>query len=187
MGMVTSANYSRESWPVDLVMTATGSMARIECAQCGARDEWRVTNRPPPEVLPKHFQQKGWETRRKPTCPECAKKKEVRMPSVTQIKPAANDKPVASDAARKAKQLLFLELMDAYDDTAKCYRTGHTDKTLADKLGISEGTVRAFREENFGPLSEPKEFTELRDKLAALQRDVASVSVQLQEATKRWA
>lgn len=145
----------------------------MECACCGGVEEWRINGRAPgAEMLPKHFANKGWDIKRR-SCPECQMKRKDKTvnklavtatPSLSVVKPAI----AATDAARQAKQLLFLELLDHYDAGNHCYKNGKTDAILAKALDISEQFVRQVREQDFGPLKEPQEIREFRDRINAI-------------------
>lgn len=97
-------------------------------------------------------------------------------PSLSVVKPAA-----PTDAARQAKKLLFLELMDHYDDANQCYKGGKTDAILAKSLDISEQLVRQVREADFGPLKEPQEIRELRDRATALNAQALSFAAEAKD------
>jgi hypothetical protein len=184
-----TASYERDAAPVEVLTFAGTTVARLTCKTCGKHEEVSHTLRPPPEKLLKSFQSKGWLTFRRVTCPECSKKKEVPMSSVTPIKSPANDGKEASAAAKKVKRLIFQALEDYYDDAAKNYRTGHSDKTIADEVGASEKFVASIRESDFGPLSEPQEIRELRGEVSKLVSEMGKLQAKLAALCSRngWA
>ena len=52
---------------------------------------------------------------------------------------------------REEKRILFGELDAAYEDAEHGYKPGHTDKSVAEALGVPVVWVRQLREEMFGP------------------------------------
>ena len=93
--------------------------------------------------------------------------------------------PAPSDAARKAKQLVFLALLDYYDEAKKSYKPGHTDASLAQQCGCAEEFVRKVRETDFGPLVEPNELKALRAELATAVATVADIGSRLDKLCQR--
>lgn len=86
--------------------------------------------------------------------------------------PEASQKPaVPSDAAKKAKRMVFLLLEEQYDENKKCYRPGWDDKKIATESGAHVKVVEDTRVEFFGPLGEPAELTALRNEFAAHRQD----------------
>jgi hypothetical protein len=71
---------------------------------------------------------------------------------------------------REEKRILFGELDAAYQDAEHGYKPGHTDKTVADALGVPVVWVRQLREEMFGPAEGDKT---LKEMAALLQRQIA--------------
>jgi len=180
--MVSQA-YAREAAPVEvLTVTGKGQIARLVCAQCGAKQEWRFDRRPPPEACRKHFHVQGWNLSKKPLCPECAKPKEkVSMTAnITPIKPA----PEQSEAAKKVKRLIYMALEDYYDDAKKQYKSGHTDATIAKELGTSESFVKTIRESDFGPLAIPPEIAAIRAEITNAASLVGKLQTKLNDLCK---
>lgn len=81
----------------------------------------------------------------------------------------------ASDAARKARRLVYMALEERYDDAAKRYRPGHSDATIAKELGVSVESVKATRESDFGPLGVPPELESMMGELASAARDLEAL------------
>lgn len=71
---------------------------------------------------------------------------------------------------REEKRILFGELDAAYQDAEHGYKPGHTDKTVADALGVPVVWVRQLREEMFGPAEGDKT---LKEMAALLERQIA--------------
>lgn len=182
MRVELTASYLRDARPVEVIKDGKCHIGRLVCAACGGKDEVVLGNRPPPEGLRKNFQNKGWDLRRRPTCPECGTKRKAENMSAN-VTPIKNTE--ASDAAKKVKRLIYMALEDYYDDTKKAYRDGHSDKSIADELGASEKFVATIRESDFGPLSEPDEFRELRGEVSKLASEVGKLQTKILETAKR--
>ena len=120
---------------------------------------------PPPDIIRKHFIIRGWELRKKPRCPTCATKREKNM---TKIANAPADQPPPSDAAKRARRMVYMALEDYYDEGKKAYKPGYSDKTIAKDTGASEAVVAAIREQDFGPVGPPNEIAEILEAVKAL-------------------
>lgn len=71
---------------------------------------------------------------------------------------------------RDERRIVFGELDAAYQDAEHGYKAGHTDKSVAEALGVPVVWVRQLREEMFGPAEgdkTTKKIIELRDRLDA--------------------
>lgn len=160
--------------------------ARVMCAECGEKDEWRINSSiPPPEALPRHFANQGWQTVKKPVCPECIlKKRKTKVANITPIKPEV-EAPEQSEAAKKVKRMIYQALEDYFDDTKGCYRDGKNDATVAKELGTSEKFVKAIREADFGTLKEPQELAELRGQISAAMSDLGKMQARLDLIARR--
>lgn len=65
-------SYLSKAAPVEPTIQNGRVVARLTCADCGAKDDWTVASKmPPPEILTKHFSNQGWLVRKKATCPSC--------------------------------------------------------------------------------------------------------------------
>jgi len=97
---------------------------------------------------------------------------------------------------REEKRILFGELDAAYQDAEHGYKAGHSDKSVADALGVPIVWVRQLREEMFGPAEGDKTIKELaallerqialetsineaKDLLASLLKEAQSISIRL--------
>lgn len=85
------------------------------------------------------------------------------------------EKPAPTDAAKKAKRAVYQALEDYYDDSQKRYRPGHTDKSIADELGVSEVFVKGIRDADFGPISPPTEVSDFQTALNAMTSELAKL------------
>lgn len=175
---MANAMYRAAAAPAEILSSQGGVAARIECSCCGSIDHWGLSKLPPPEIIHKHFTQKGWGLRKRPTCPDCQAKKRIKPVSVSPIKttPVAANQPEPSDAAKKAKRLIYQALEDYYDDSKKAYRPGHSDETIAKEVGASAAFVKAVREADFGPLSAPADIKDLLDRIEVMTKQVKELS-----------
>lgn len=180
--------YVRQCAPVVPLSDGRAMIARIECAQCGGHDEWRITSRrPPPDILPKHFANKGWRIGRKPLCHACQQSvaKEKHMPeavqNVTPIKPES-----APSMEVRAMKLKATELLMAYYSMEHGrYDDGWSDERVAKESGMPPAWVTKRREEDFGPLREPTEFEAIRKEASELASAIGKLQAKLDAMSKR--
>ena len=115
----------------------------------------------PPEAIRRKLSQQGWITKGKSwTCPKHSKK----------------DKPLTrpqapTDAARKAKREASAWIEEAFDLEAGRYRSGVTDKSIGEEVGLSEEAVSQIREDFIGPIKEPEEFGKWRAEISSIRED----------------
>lgn len=102
----------------------------------------------------------------KPVRPTAEKKEPKKMPEAKQT-PVA----VPTEAAKRAKRMVYLMLEENYDDVQKRYRAGWNDSKISTETGAHINLVLSVREESFGPLGEPQEFSDLRAMLDAQKQD----------------
>lgn len=141
----------------------------------------------PADRAKKVFTNRGWRFWGKATtCPEHSKKKDEPMndnQSKARLTPVqrnaqASDltlaaaEPVASVAAREGTLMAIMLLMDKFDAAKGAYKDSYNDLKVAKECGISEAKVAEERERLFGPIKEPAEITELRERCSALQAKI---------------
>lgn len=161
---------------------------RRTCPSDGTHVEVSTQGHPSPDYLHKLLMSRGWTSKSgKYLCPECSKgrwtKRLAEIEANSNEKETENDmatvtpikQDTASDAAKKARRLVYAALEDYYDDAAKCYRDAHTDASVAAELGVSESFVKATRESDFGPIKEPTEISQMRTDMAALQSELGKL------------
>ncbi len=174
-------------------------MARCTCTGCGRVKDVRaahgVTNKrimvsgltsmklgKPGQAI-KKIEAQGWHSISKkiycPNCVEARRSKEIlhmdTAPASTNVAQIAPRQPTP-----KQKREIIGILEVCYDDEAKRYKGGDTDKSVADILGegVMLGWVSSIREEMFGPDGGNAEM----DEVATQVRDlVASVRVHEQK------
>lgn len=129
-----------------------------------------------PNGVVKQMLNHGWTCGSNPVCPEHARKSKIKQPEKNDAPEMATapevTKPQPSDAARRAKRLVYQALEDYYDDKAKTYRPGHSDDSIAKETGAAVEFVKRIREEDFGPLGVPPELQILIDHAASLRREM---------------
>ena len=186
--------YLRSSAPVSPITRGGKVIARLECTQCGTRDEWTIAGPcPPAEILPKHFTTKGWNLRKRPICPQCTAqaKKENPMSDLKSEKPANMPQLqiVPTDAVKAARRDATEKLLFHFDAAKGCYEEGWSDARIAKETGMPEAWVSKRREEDFGPLKEPGEFAEVRAEAKALASEIGKLQSKLDAMAKRngWA
>lgn len=143
----------------------------------------------PGDAAKRVFANKGWRFWGKATtCPtHSQKQKDEAMPtndnskprlSAVQSRAQASDtalmaaEPFASVQAREAKRMAMLALDEQFDVAKGCYKNQYSDLKVAKEMGLSEETVIGLREEFFGPIKEPAEITELRERCAAFEAKI---------------
>lgn len=133
----------------------------------------------------KVFVNKGWRLwGTKSVCPEHNRKDDKTMEKVipqpeerVEAQPAASPTPklalpVASVEAREAKRMAVLLLDEKFDTAKGAYRDGYSDLKVAREIGLAEAAVADLRDNLFGPIREPAEITELREKTALLETKI---------------
>ena len=147
-----------------------GKTEAVSCGYIQTNPQHSVPNKG--QVLRK-VEANGWaEVKGKLRCPECeAKRKEANM--TTSTKP----KSELREPTPKQKREIIGMLEIVYDDEAKRFKSGESDKTVADAIGdgVLWGWVAQIREELFGPDTRNKELDEIRkgitDLVEAIERE----------------
>lgn len=169
------------SGEVSFSSTRAGMTLHMPCARKNHIVDVRFRPGTNPDALAKMMLNQGWTVGSKPVCPDCGRK-EKKVPPVNKLNPPAGQAQAAptqppSDAARKAHRLAMMALEDYYDEAAKTYKQGYSDKRIADETGASEAHVRQTREQYFGPLGEPVELQEYRQRLDAMQAKLDEITL----------
>lgn len=180
-------SYARELAPIEIANHMGKILARAQCCQCGGHEEWNTGRVPPPEVVTKHFAQKGWKVRKRLICPICnaPQKKELSMNNVAPIKPEPAPTDAVKAARRKANELLMFE----FEVEAGRYKDGWSDERVAKESGMPLAWVVKRRDEEYGPLKEPSEFGEVRAEAKVLASEIGKLQAKLDAMAKRngWA
>ena len=175
--------------------------ARCVCDECGAE-----------QIIPVHYERhKGgasprrvnegaanrklshlsWDVRRGTVCPDCvARKKAPAAPETTPEPPKDTEameavkEPALREPTPKQKREIIGLLEVVYDDAAKRFKDGESDKTVADAIGggVLFGWVARIREELFGPDTRNQEVEALRKDLGKLADDIQAHQAELRDA-----
>jgi hypothetical protein len=94
--------------------------------------------------------------------------------------------PVPTDAAREARRLATMLLEEHFDVATGRYNGGYSDKKVADESGAAVQFVAKRREEDFGPLREPAEIEEAKERLNALESKIADFEKQSILTVESW-
>lgn len=152
---------------------ARGVIITLPCKGGDHDVEYPMEKMLPPDALKRQLANRGWTTGKRLTCPEHNRREKPDMPEAAQpavVTPAAGMTP----DARKVHRAVMEALMSVYDDDGKRYTAGYTDTKVAEETGAAVEYVRKTREEFFGPVAVPPEFTALRGELDALTASIAS-------------
>lgn len=161
----------------------------MTCHLCGTTDHWTAAQMVGPQTaLPKVIQM-GWRADGKVTCPACIaakrKKPEGKVVPMKLVTPVATAGEVDLDQMKKHKRLVILALEDYFDEAARRYREGKTDKVIAEELDLSEAFVAKVREEFYGAIAEPEEIVWFRTQIATCLQACADLERQLEVMCKR--
>lgn len=170
-------SYLSKAAPVEPTIQHGRVVARLTCSECGAKDEWTVASKmPPPEILTKHFSNKGWSVRKRPTCPNCnAPKEKPVMSNVAPIKTEQAPTEAVKAARRKANEFLMFH----FDVENGRYEDGWSDERVAKDSGMPIAWVVKRRDEEYGPLKEPGEFAEIREQAKVLASEIGKLNARL--------
>ena len=151
------------------------------CERCAIVQQWTTPRAFDSDAVVAKARRAGWKTGKHVVCAECqTKRKEPKMTETP--KPAVEAAPTPapepakaerSDAAKRARRLIYMALEDYYDDTAKRYRAGQSDASIAEEVGVAVAVVAAIRETDFGPLGVPEEIADLQKAIFQTQDFIA--------------
>lgn len=172
---------------------------RVVCRKCGASDEIRVygRNRPlPVQAAVRKFRDRKWQmgaTRSKDVCPAC----QAGLPA-PDVPPEPKEKtmnvqsPVLkADPPRQPtpedKRVIVFEIDALWTGDDRGYQSGHSDKTVANKLGVPRKWVEDVRRDMFGELGRNEDIVAFVKRLdtveAQLGKAAADLNRLLKEAT----
>lgn len=157
---------------------ARGVIVTLPCK--GGHDvEYPMEKMLPPDALKRQLSNRGWTLGKRVACPEHQGRTKTTMPSATQTPSDARiaepPTPEQSAAAKKVHRAVMEALMSVYDDDGKRYTAGYTDAKVAEETGAACEYVRKVREDYFGPVVVPSEFTAIRQEMDALIGSIALV------------
>lgn len=177
------------------------SRARCVCDECGAVQVIAVhferhrggasVRRVNEGAAHKKLAQLGWDVRRGTVCPDCVARKKAPAAPETTPEPTkdteameAVKEPALREPTPKQKREIIGLLEVVYDDAAKRFKDGESDKTVADAIGggVLFGWVARIREELFGPDTRNQEVEALRKDLGKLADDIQAHQAELRGA-----
>lgn len=154
----------------------------LKCSVCGCEDHWTATRVLNPNTAIPKIIQLGWTVGGKLLCPACTMQHR-RKPSAAphpklvekiemtgQNNVAKLETPKLLGDHKRNKLNVASALNEYFDQNAKAYRNGKSDKSIADEYGVSVGFVASVRSEFDLELAEPNEVGELRDDIAAARK-----------------
>lgn len=166
----------------------------LKCGNCGQEDHWSATRVISPErAIPKIIQL-GWQIGGSLLCPICVlahRHKAANKPQLTIVEqPVTNniaklETPKLLDDQKKNKRLVILALEDYFDEVAKRYRDGKSDRSISEELSLSVGFVANTREEFYGKLAEPEEVAQFRTELDGIQKGLDGLKVKFESMCTR--
>lgn len=175
--------------------------ARCVCDECGAEQIIQVhyerhkggasPRRVNEGAAHKKLAHIGWDVRRGTVCPDCVARKKAPAAPETTPEPQkdteameAVKEPALREPTPKQKREIIGLLEVVYDDAAKRFKDGESDKTVADAIGggVLFGWVARIREELFGPDTRNQEVEALRKDLGKLSDDIQAHQAELRGA-----
>ena len=206
-----SRDYLAKAAPVEPLFHAGRMVARITCSQCGSKEEWAIAHsKPPPDILGKHFSNKGWYVRKRPLCPSCCVQSDPSADDRPKVEsdPPATNLPLAAalrraltekkettpmsnvaplkteqaptEAVKAARRKANEFLMFHFDVEKGRYEDGWSDERVAKDSGMPVAWVVKRREEEYGALKQPSEFAEIRAQAAALASEIGKLNARLE-------
>lgn len=147
-----------------------------------------------PGAVSRRLQAMGWvDSGKRLRCPPCEAKRKGQTNAINICEKAEKDMTLEAQKVAKVavvaslreptpkqKRLIIMALEDDYDDAAKRYKGGKTDKSIADELGdgILFGWVARVREDLFGPDGGNEE-------IAAVEAEIKKLYASVEALTKR--
>lgn len=133
----------------------------------------------------------GWDVRRGTICPRCATRKRptaapektIQSPKDTETMEAVKEPALREPTPKQKREIIGL-LEVVYDDGAKRFKEGESDKTVADAIGsgVLFGWVAKIREELFGPDTRNQEVEALRKDLGKLADTIQEHQREMRQA-----
>lgn len=143
-----------------------------ECSRCGEETVFNWAGNTSPEMMVKNLLKGGWTTRHKEhVCPKCVgEAKEKRKVSNMEIVPNP-----------KLQRKVFALLDDHFDEERRLYRSGWSDKKVAEAADTSEQFVVSLRKGAYGELAEDPALTALRAEIDGLTTEAKTLADDLME------
>ncbi len=172
--------HASRKFPLDALRRAGGPVFRAVCKSCGAKREIDFVQTPPPDVVLRKFTQAGWTLGKAARCPACVGGRAAAGNPQPFDRGEMKDMPeteapAAPARAGKIHRQTILALEDYYDEQAKAFRPGRSDKSIADEIDTSEAFVRKIREEYFGPLAQPSQLAAISARIDKAANDLTAL------------
>lgn len=133
-----------------------------KCAACGTERVWGWENNTSTRFMLQNMNGAGWtQDKRGLICDSCteAEKKDRKMSKIDSINP-------------KLQRKVFNLLDDHFDEDRRLYRSGWSDKKIAEAAETSEQFVITLRRGAYGELAEDPAVTALRAEITALSEEM---------------
>lgn len=178
---------------------------------CGAKEEitWNSTNNP--EAIKHAFEAHGWEfdpwRRGRCLCPTCVNARRARRTNTNEliekkgvtmigervtaavVPTVASDKAVADVREPTISEMrkIISMLEGKFDDVARIYIKGWTDRRVAEELQLPMAMITKVRREAFGELKVADDIQELRDDFNKLLQQMSDFEARLNAITAKVA
>lgn len=142
-----------------------------KCAKCDTERVWGWEPGTSPEFMIQNSARNGWShDKRGPICDKCndAEKQEKKVSKIEPMNP-------------KLQRKVFALLDDHFDEDKRLYRSGWSDKKIAEAADTSEQFVISLRKGAYGELAEDPAITALRGEIAALSQEAKTVADELMD------
>ena len=103
------------------------------------------------------------------------------MSNVAPITPDITPTP----SARASRAEAVTAIVSYFNVAEGRYEDGWSDARIAKETGLPEDFVAKRRNEDFGPIKEPKEFAELRAEAKSLASEIGKLQAKLDAMVKR--
>lgn len=107
-------------------------------------------------------------------CPTCEGKRKVSV--IKERKPEESTEALRQPSPKQKREIIGL-LEVVYDDEAKRYRDGESDKSVADAIGggVLWGWVAQIRDDLFGPDTRSQEIDEIKKEIKSLDVSICDM------------
>lgn len=141
------------------------------CAKCGTERVWGWEPGTSPEFMVQNSSRNGWtHDKRGPICDSCSddEKQERRVSKIEPMNP-------------KLQRKVFALLDDHFDEERRLYRSGWSDKKVAEAADTSEQFVISLRRGGYGELAEDPAISALKGEIALLSQEAKTVADELMD------
>lgn len=140
-----------------------------KCAKCGTERVWGWEPGTSPTFMIQNLSRNGWtHDKRGPICDSCTND-EHQEKKVSKIEPMNP----------KLQRKVFALLDDHFDEDKRLYRSGWSDKKIAEAADTSEQFVESLRRGAYGELAEDPAISALKGEIALLSQEAKRVGDEL--------